>query len=356
MKPDRNHTTIFSNAEKEFWKQAFIMYVLVELAYMVVNYLTAWAVCSGCRTTVAFALSQLLLHILFTAFVWYVLQKFYNLPVTGLVLVNILLFAVYYFLWQGIYYGITHSGAAWLVGKGPAPRLFRQQVQLSWFEIGKYVLKVTAFYTLAFYYIYKKTERQRTQLAAINKDMQLNLLKQQLSPHFYFNTLNNLYGLARSNSNKLHPALQQLSEIMRYVLDDGSRQKVLLSQEINFLQSYIALEKLRYEQDTVIEMKVQGEINGQMILPMLLVQFVENAFKHGMKEKSEASWMNVKMDVKGQQLVFVVENSAVAGPVTEGIGINSVKNILNLQYNGKYDLDMQQQANRFSVVLKLNLV
>jgi LytS/YehU family sensor histidine kinase len=185
--------------------------------------------------------------------------------------------------------------------------------------------------------------------------MQLNLLKQQLSPHFYFNTLNNLYGLARSNSAKLSDALHQLSNIMGYVIVDCNQPKVRLDQEIKFLESYIALEKLRYEQNTVIEMKVDGYTNGQTILPLLLVQFVENAFKHGMKEKSEKNWMKVNMIIRKEELLFKVDNSYYEGAVSDGIGINSVKNILNLQYEGKYDMDMIHEDNRFSVTLKLNL-
>jgi LytS/YehU family sensor histidine kinase len=185
--------------------------------------------------------------------------------------------------------------------------------------------------------------------------MQLNLLKQQLSPHFYFNTLNNLYGLARGNSVKLSDALDQLSNIMRYVIVDCNQPKVLLGQEIRFLQSYIALEKLRYEQNTVIEMKVEGQANGQMIMPLLLIQFVENAFKHGMKEKSEQNWMKVNVVVAKEELLFTVDNSYYETAVSTGIGIDSVKHILNLQYEGKYDMKMLHEGNRFSVILKLKL-
>jgi LytS/YehU family sensor histidine kinase len=183
----------------------------------------------------------------------------------------------------------------------------------------------------------------------------LNLLKQQLSPHFYFNTLNNLYGLARSNNEKLAGALHQLSNIMRYVIVDCNQPKVLLSQEINFLQSYIALEKLRYEQNTVIEMEVKGEPGQATILPLLLIQFVENAFKHGMKEKSEQNWMKVDLTIQKNELLFRVDNSYYATSVAGGIGINSVKHILNLQYEGKHDLQMLHENNHFSVTLKLNL-
>jgi LytS/YehU family sensor histidine kinase len=214
---------------------------------------------------------------------------------------------------------------------------------------------LSAFFLLKFYFEYRKAAGQRIQLAIINKDMQLNLLKQQLSPHFYFNTLNNLYGLSRSNSPRLSGALSQLSNIMQYVIVDCNQPKVLLRQEVNFLRSYIELEKLRYEKDTTIEIKTEGHVNGQTIIPLLLIQFVENAFKHGMKEKSDRSWMKVSMDIDGKDLFFKVENSYYEKASSHGIGINSVKHILDLQYEGRYTIQMKHEENSFSVTLKLNL-
>ena len=209
---------------------------------------------------------------------------------------------------------------------------------------------------LKFYAGYRQAAQQRLQLAVINKDMQLNLLKQQLSPHFYFNTLNNLYGLSRSNSPQLSSALYQLSNIMQYVIVDCNQPKVLLQQEINFLESYIELEKLRYEKDTVIEMNVSGNTGNQAIIPLLLIQFVENAFKHGMKEKSDRSWMKVNLDVNENELLFSVENSFYGHLPSQGIGISSVKHILNLQYEDRHAIQMKHEGNIFSVTLKLNLV
>ena len=183
----------------------------------------------------------------------------------------------------------------------------------------------------------------------------MNLLKQQLSPHFYFNTLNNLYGLARGNNERLPVALQQLQNIMQYVIVECNEPKVALQKEIDFLQSYIALEKLRYEKNTTIDMRVEGTANGYSIIPLLLIQFVENAFKHGMKEKSEENWMQVMMLVNKDQLTFKVDNSFYTAVATEGIGLASVRHRLNLQYEGKYDLHFAHDADRFSITLKLNL-
>ena len=343
------------NRARQFWRYAFGIYAIAELIYIIVNYITTWSICSYCVLPVPFYISQWMTHLLFTGLLWYCLDLFYQQPRWKIAGANLFIFGAYYFGWLGSLYAILHAGPGWLVGEKTTRLSFQQLVYSSWFDIGKYVVKLTAFYVLKFYFEYRQSERQKIQLAIINKDMQLNLLKQQLSPHFYFNTLNNLYGLARSNSFKLSDALHQLSNIMRYVIVDCNQPKVLLEQEVKFLQSYIALEKLRYEQDTVIEMKVAGDVKGQTILPLLLVQFVENAFKHGMKEKSDQDWMKVNMVIRGSELLFSVDNSYYETAVSEGIGINSVKHILNLQYEGKYDMHMLHKDNRFSVTLKLNL-
>lgn len=344
-----------ADSSKQFWLYAIAVYALAEAVFLSITYAITYSQCKYCVLPVPFYICQWLINLLLTGLLWYSLNYFYRLPLWKIILVNIFVFLFYYFIWTGMLYAALNSKNSWLVWPGMKRRPFDSVIYGSWFDIGKYVLKLSAFYVLKFYFEYRTAAKQRIQLAVKNKDMQLNLLKQQLSPHFYFNTLNNLYGLSRSNSPRLSVALSQLSSIMQYVIVDCNRANVLLSQEINFLRSYIELEKLRYEKDTVIEMKVTGAVNEQNILPLLLIQFVENAFKHGMKEKSDRSWMKVSMNVDGNELLFSVENSYYDATPSEGIGINSVKHILNLQYEKRHNIEMHHGNNSFSVTLKLNL-
>lgn len=344
-----------SKREKKFWRKAFLIYAGIEVFILVSQYVITRSKCEVCVLPPAYYIVNWFQHLLFTGLLWYCLNRIYHLPLWKTVPINIILFAAHYFLWIAVLYFIFHSGLNWLVWNKIPPRSFEWFVYGSWADIGKYVVKLSAFYMLRFYFGYRQAERQRIQLALINKEMQLNLLKQQLSPHFYFNTLNNLYGLSRSNSLRLSDALSQLSSIMHYVIVDCNQPKVLLSQEINFLNSYIELEKLRYEKNTVIEMKVKGQAGEQTILPLLLIQFVENAFKHGMKEKSDRSWMKAEVLIDGNELTFIVGNSYYEMTPAQGIGITSVKHILNLQYEGKYDMQIEHTDNRFSVTLKMNL-
>lgn len=358
MKNDRYDIAVMisdDNRPRKFWTKAFLVYAAAEIFILGTQYIITSEQCPRCIFPPAFYAVNFSQHLLFTGVLWFLLNKFYYLQLWKIVLINIVVFFAYYFLWLATMYLIFNSGIHSIIPAKSPQRDFRFFLYGSWADIGKYFLKLSAFYVVKFYFEYRKAEMQRIQLAVINKDMQLNLLKQQLSPHFYFNTLNNLYGLARINSEKLSQALHQLSNIMRYVITDCNQPKVLLEQEIRFLESYIALEKLRYEQNTVIEMKVEGHANGQTVLPLLLIQFVENAFKHGMKEKSEQNWMKVDLQIRKNELLFRVDNSYYATSVAGGIGINSVKHILNLQYEGKHDLQMLHENNHFSVTLKLDL-
>ena len=357
-KPD--HTSRFSFAahgvfsEKTFWRRAFTLYVALEAVYWVIHYFTLKNTCLQCLQPEWFYGGMWLLHVLFTGLLWFVLHFVSRQRLAVKILVNIAVFAAHYFLWLFVIYQIHQSAPGWMVGRRYV-FYFTDLVFESWFDIGKYVLKLTAFYVLKFYADYRVAADRRLQLAVINKDLQLHLLKQQLSPHFYFNTINNLYGLARSNSAKLPTALQQLQNIMHYVLVDCNEPNVTLQKEVEFLQSYIALEKLRYEKNTSIDMRVEGRANGHTIIPMLLIQFVENAFKHGMKEKSEDNWMQVHLLIEKEHLVFTVANSHYTPAAREGIGLASVQQRLDLQYEGRYHLQFAPGAERYSVTLKLTL-
>ena len=340
---------------ERFWILAFGVYAMAEILYWVLNYVNYYNRCTECAQPLVYYTFQALLNLVLTGLVWYALNSFYRrnrLMVVGL---NIVVFLLHYIAWIWLNYAAQKFGPEWLLHNAIFHSTIKELIYFSWFDIGKYVLKVTAFYAMKFYYDYRNSEKQRIELAMINKDLQLNLLKQQLSPHFYFNTLNNLYGLARSNNVQLSGALQQLSNIMHYVIVECNQQRVSLQKEIDFLQSYIALEKLRYEENTVIDMQVEGKANGQTILPLMLIQFVENAFKHGMKEKSEQNWMKVKLKIQDSNLSFSVNNSYYSPLSAEGIGITSVRNHLNLQYEGKYDMEMDRVDGMFSVNLQLDL-
>lgn len=341
------------NWERQVWLWSAIIYTVAEGIYWLSEIF--FTEIDSPRNTVAYYIAQWLLNVLVTILLCFFLYRFTYKKLWRNILINLTALLAYYFLWIFLKYYLHNAGPVWLSGIKQNNYPIKAIIYDSWFDIGNYVLTLTAFYLLGFYVDYKKASEQRMQLAIINKDMQLNLLKQQLNPHFYFNTLNNLYGLARRNSTKLLPALQQLQNIMEYVLTECNYNKVSLQKEIDFLKSYIALERLRYEEDTAIDVQIQGNTNGYTILPLLLIQFVENAFKHGMKEKSEENWMQVNINTSNETLFFSVNNSYGGGTFTEGVGLSSVKHRLNLQYDGKHTMQIKNTDHKFSVLLQLNL-
>jgi sensor histidine kinase YesM len=187
-------------------------------------------------------------------------------------------------------------------------------------------------------------------------EMELQLLKTQLNPHFYFNTLNNLYGLAMIAPKKAPDAILKLSDIMEYVIYDCRNDKVPLGKEIKFLQSYIELEKLRYDDNVRISISVTGQPDNRAISPMLLIQFVENGFKHGIEKEKSNSYLHINIHVHNGSLEYESVNS-INGQTWKsgGVGLTNVRKRLDLLYPQKHDLQVVRGDHEFRVKLQLTL-
>lgn len=357
-----NNGWLFGNANAAFWKKAFRVYILSEVGYWIVYYLTLYFQdCGECLFPVGHHISLCLLNIFSTWLVWQVLYRFSTKSILFNIAFNVFLFVLHQVVWFFAMYAVFNTEAAlWDRKVGYSHDSFGRaigvQIEGIWFDTGKYLIKVTIFYCLKSYIDFKNAEKQKAELLLLNKDLQLNLLKQQLNPHFYFNTMNNLYGLSRKASPKLYPAFNQLSGIMHYVLKECTEEKVDLDKEIGFLRNYVALEKLRYETDTVIEFEVSGDPSGKKIVSLLLIQFIENAFKHGMKEKTQQNWMKVRLSVEGNTLQFNLANSCYTENMQEGIGLGSSRKRLELMYKGHYQLESGIKDNIFTVDLTIELI
>jgi sensor histidine kinase YesM len=353
---------LFSNENASFWKKAFRLYMLSEILYWIIFYITLYLQhCGDCLMPFSHHITMCLLNILSTWVVWQLLYKFTGKNTATNFLINLLLFILHHVAWFFVMYALFYAEAtAWERQIGFSDSTLTdaagQQIAGIWLDTGKYLIKVIIFYCLKSYLDFKNAEKHKGELLLLNKDLQLNLLKQQLNPHFYFNTMNNLYGLSRKASPKLYPAFNQLSGIMHYVLKECNEEKVALEKEIDFLRNYVALEKLRYETDTIIEFAVKGNPHGKKITSLLLIQFVENAFKHGMKEKTEQNWMKVLLSVDDNVLNFTLENSCYNNSLQEGIGLSSSRKRLELMYKGHYQLDAGIKNNIFTVNLTIELV
>jgi two-component system LytT family sensor kinase len=201
-----------------------------------------------------------------------------------------------------------------------------------------------------------KSEQQREVLKVENLNAELKFLKSQINPHFLFNCLNTIYSLAHKHSAQTEHAIVKLSTIMRYMIYDSNEDKVQLQQELQYLEDYIDIQRLRMPDDIVVDYAVQGNPAGLKIEPMLLVPFVENAFKHGISY-AEPSFIAIALAIERNQVRLVVENSRFRQRVAEkgGIGLQNVRKRLELLYTGDHDLEITESENQFIVDLKIVL-
>lgn len=191
---------------------------------------------------------------------------------------------------------------------------------------------------------------------------ELNFLKAQIHPHFLFNTLNNLYALTLKKSDSSPEVVLKLSELLSYMLYECNSRTVTLHKELNLIENYIALEKIRYDERLTVTYNVEGEVNKSNIPPMLLLPFVENAFKHGTSDSLDEVWINIEIRVQDQTLFFSVQNSNGHDPGTseefdyqKGIGLTNVNRRLELLYNGYYKLNTQDSTDNYKIELEIQL-
>ncbi|MEI6683820.1 MAG: histidine kinase [Bacteroidota bacterium] len=201
-------------------------------------------------------------------------------------------------------------------------------------------------------------ERQKKEMEAEKLSSELAFLKSQVNPHFLFNILNNICSLARKKSDETENAIIKLSQIMRYMLQDSKDEKVSLGKEVEYLQSYIELQRLRLPEQVKIEFTTEGQPDLYSIEPLLLIPFVENAFKHGVSYQG-SSVIEIHLQVMGKALLFSVKNNIAkqregAAEQGSGIGLKNVIRRLELLYPGKHQLSISDDGQRYEVVLNIN--
>ena len=201
----------------------------------------------------------------------------------------------------------------------------------------------------------KQQDWMRAQQEKITAELQL--LKAQVHPHFLFNTLNNIYSFSLENSPKTPGLILKLSSLLSYMLYDCKTDEVRLEKEIKIMKDYIDLERERYGNKIEISWSVEGEIKDKFIAPLLMLPFLENAFKHGTSEQIEKSWLSVDISVIHGTLKCKIANSKneYVSLSDNGIGINNVRKRLEFIYPGKYDLKINDEGNFFVVSMMLIL-
>ena len=187
--------------------------------------------------------------------------------------------------------------------------------------------------------------------------LELSSLKNQINPHFFFNTLNNLYALSLEKSDETPAVILKLSEMMRYTIYDCKESNVSLQSEITYLENFISLQKVRHHKRGLITFKNDIGNSDIQIAPMVLIVFLENAFKHGFDLIEKNAFINLNLKIKKNMLHFYIENNFIESEKGHqvGIGLENVKRRLSLIYPITHELKVTKSKNLFSVDLKLEL-
>lgn len=228
------------------------------------------------------------------------------------------------------------------------------------FELGEtifdiyFIIGVVAFMTqttMQFLYRYRELEQ------ADHMQSELALIRSQLRPHFFFNTLNNLYSMALETKNEpLADGIQNLTGMMRYSLKHSTKELVPLQEEWEYIHKYVELQKLRVDEETVnIKMEAEGHLNAVQLAPMILINFVENAFKHGISYEKD-SFVHIQLNVTDATIILSVTNSnhpSKKETGESGIGTTQTRKLIKLYYDDNFDLDISSTKDEYSVILKL---
>jgi two-component system LytT family sensor kinase len=204
-------------------------------------------------------------------------------------------------------------------------------------------------------------QQEKKELESQTLQSELNFLKSQINPHFLFNTLNSLYALTLKKSDLAPEIVLKLSEMMRYMLYDCNEKEVAIEKEITYIKNYLELEKLRHGRNIDIKLDIEANVGDQKIAPLLLIPFIENAFKHGSSHVISNAYVDVKLAFRNEQLEMSVNNSkSPSVPKNEGrknggIGLLNVRRRMDILYPEKHSLQITETPNEYLVELKINI-
>ena len=236
-------------------------------------------------------------------------------------------------------------------------------IQINWFGAFTNIYLVVAVVSVI--KLFKISQQQQENARELDRqkvEAEIKFLKSQVHPHFLFNTLNNLYALTLDKSDKAPEIVLKLSELLNYMLYECNEPYVLITKEVQLINNYLSLERIRYGDHLEVEFQVTGEIAGKRLAPMLLLPFVENAFKHGVSKLRKNAHVRIALDINGDNLIFSVRNSRSLLPgddisgYTEGIGLKNVQRRLELMYPDNHQLGIEQTEDDFSIHLKIILI
>ena len=215
----------------------------------------------------------------------------------------------------------------------------------------------TVYYFIIEWY---RNNQLKSEMKYQKAETELKYLNSRINPHFLFNTLNNIYTLCYLKDDNAAPAVMKLSEMMRYILHDGSATLIELEKEVQFIKSFIALQSLKKEQLMQVSFNVQGVKRIHRIAPLILIIFFENCYKHGDIERSPSGWIRAELNVDEQSTMSFTIANTISGhnetrEIESGIGLENVKKRLSMMYQENYTLDIKTEQNIYSIHFSLNL-
>lgn len=226
---------------------------------------------------------------------------------------------------------------------------------ISYFSrLGLVIILILGASITRFSFDWFRNQADRGRLERERLNSEVSFLRSQVNPHFLFNTLNNIYFLTQRHPEQAPDAVLRLSELMRYMLYESNGPRVPLTTEIKQLRNFVALQRMRIRREDFVKLEIEGDPAGVELAPLLLIPFVENAFKHG-GGKQDAG-IDIRLKVGTEDLLFSVRNGFHVRETPDavgGVGLNNVQRRLELLYPGKYTLEMQQEADIFSIQLEI---
>lgn len=236
--------------------------------------------------------------------------------------------------------------------KGPSPIIGEREI----LAIVILILMFGANLGIKVYFRGREDHRRLAELERQNLEQQLEYLRYQINPHFFMNTLNNIHALVDIDPEKAKDTILELSKMMRFVLYEGNKQGVPLSRELDFIRHYVALMQLRYTDKVRFDFDLPQEVPDRQIPPLILITFIENAYKHGISYQRE-SFIEVKITVQDDRLHFVCHNSKADKPNQEkgGVGLTNARKRLSLLYGNDYSLRINNNTDDYTVELNIPL-
>jgi hypothetical protein len=240
-------------------------------------------------------------------------------------------------------------------------RFFTQKpVPIRWSGLGGAALSaIFAYLSSILFYIalgYFRLKQQQEQLEKRTAQAELNLLKAQVQPHFLFNTLNNIYFVAQRESPATAAMVEQLSQIMRYFVDEAPKERISLQSELRFIKSYIELEKMRMRFPLVVDVRTEGILDEIHIPPMLLIPLIENVFKHGVNKRKDDNFISAVIRLSEKRLHVTVTNRLPSGEeekTSGGLGLQNLESRLELLFRDDFTLQYGPSGTIFTACLSI---